>query len=574
MLLPFLRVLKITFSWVKKAFLVFAVYIVVVTLFLHFINKDSIVIDNKRVIEQNRQEIFKTINNPKLTSTKQGKISVAIFRSFMCGMIGEACTNNPFDGDKMISKSLVGKLSQLIALPLVTPQASGIFWVSDGLQNAGFIPKTYAAEGTGFAAIKPFMNIWKVFRDVSYLILVLVIITIGFMIMFRAKINPQTVISVENSLPRIVVSLILITFSFAIAGFLIDLMYALILIGIAILGNRNNFFNIAEFQNKYINANFQHLSNIAFPAGIFNGLRQLSDSLFAIIPYVINQMMRVILGGVGVFLAINYIERPLVTNIINTISEFGGDGTIPVLGQALTSFELVAKLALIPAIAIFGFVLGYVILPLVIFVLVSLTYVYLLFRIFFLLFSTYIKILILIIFAPIILLINAFPGKNMFGFWFKQLFVNLLTFPIVIILMITTYVIVNIIPASGKIWTPPLLTELNPQAFTIMLGMGIFFMIPDLVKMIKESLGVKDLPVSFNLGTFFTGAGAAWGGAQAGVGQFTSLTQMPFLGRTILNQLSSGTGILGKIGPNVLPPTVGEQVVQALKKEKAISSKP
>lgn len=43
--------------------------------------------------------------------------------------------------------------------------------------------------------------------------------------MFRVKISPQTVITIQNLLPKIIFALILITFSYAIAGFLMDLMY-------------------------------------------------------------------------------------------------------------------------------------------------------------------------------------------------------------------------------------------------------------------------------------------------------------------------------------------------------------
>jgi len=50
----------------------------------------------------------------------------------------------------------------------------------------------------------------------------------AFMIMFRVRISPQTVITVQSALPKIIFTLILITFSYAIAGFLIDLMYVVI----------------------------------------------------------------------------------------------------------------------------------------------------------------------------------------------------------------------------------------------------------------------------------------------------------------------------------------------------------
>jgi hypothetical protein len=47
-------------------------------------------------------------------------------------------------------------------------------------------------------------------------------IGIGFMIMFRTKIGGQTLVTIGNSIPRVVVALILVTFSFAIIGLIID----------------------------------------------------------------------------------------------------------------------------------------------------------------------------------------------------------------------------------------------------------------------------------------------------------------------------------------------------------------
>ena len=60
-------------------------------------------------------------------------------------------------------------------------------------------------------------------------------IVIGFMVMFRRKIDPKTVITVQNALPKIVLALLLVTFSYAIAAFMIDLMYLVMAIIINLL---------------------------------------------------------------------------------------------------------------------------------------------------------------------------------------------------------------------------------------------------------------------------------------------------------------------------------------------------
>ncbi len=85
------------------------------------------------------------------------------------------------------------------------------------------------AQGFGFNnAAKSVQFAWQATRNISYALIVLAVIVMAFMIMFRIKISPQLVVSVQSALPNIISSLILITFSYAIAGFMIDLMYVVI----------------------------------------------------------------------------------------------------------------------------------------------------------------------------------------------------------------------------------------------------------------------------------------------------------------------------------------------------------
>ena len=54
--------------------------------------------------------------------------------------------------------------------------------------------------------------------------------------MFRVKINPQTVVSLQTMIPKLIITMLLVTFSFAIAGFVIDLVYVIIVAFIGMLG--------------------------------------------------------------------------------------------------------------------------------------------------------------------------------------------------------------------------------------------------------------------------------------------------------------------------------------------------
>lgn len=106
---------------------------------------------------------------------------------------------------------------------------SGIGYLNNLSNKLSPVSHVKAAEsGYGFLAGQSMVGLWTITRNISYSFLVLAIVVIAFMIMFRVKINPQTVISIQSALPKLVVTLVLITFSYAIAGFIIDLMYVVI----------------------------------------------------------------------------------------------------------------------------------------------------------------------------------------------------------------------------------------------------------------------------------------------------------------------------------------------------------
>lgn len=105
---------------------------------------------------------------------------------------------------------------------------SGIGYTKDLI--AKFNPITEVnAQGFGYTTSGNLIKtLWQATRNISYMLLVLAVIVMAFMIMFRVKLSPQVVISVQSALPNIIFTTILITFSYAIAGFVIDLMYVVI----------------------------------------------------------------------------------------------------------------------------------------------------------------------------------------------------------------------------------------------------------------------------------------------------------------------------------------------------------
>lgn len=169
-------------------------------------------------------------------NTSQSGILDSINNGFMCGLSG--C----YDSSGELAKSgVIPVMGQTLAAFYVYPPASSTEYFADVLNNMGLpgANKALAQSGTGYTMLSPFLQIWKAFRNMAYSLYIIIFVVIGIMIMLRTKVNAQTIISIQTALPNLLITLILITFSYAIAGFMIDLMYFLIYF-IVYLAQANN----------------------------------------------------------------------------------------------------------------------------------------------------------------------------------------------------------------------------------------------------------------------------------------------------------------------------------------------
>lgn len=524
-------------SLVKKIFLVVAVFYLIISFFLHFINRDKPIYNAEANLKKSREKLYSMMLERENKADKPTKIALFGYRYTMCAIMGELCTKSAAEGEKYFKNSLLGKTSSLIAIPFSNPPASGTYYVSNILQNAGFIPNSYAAEGMGFAAIKPLMNLWKIFRDVSYLFIVLILVSIGFMIMFRMKLNPQTVISVENALPKIVITLLLITFSFAIAGFLIDLMYLSIALVIGIISNNNAYFDAGKMQNIFFNSNFGTLFdfmmptsfNTAFnntkalgvvPLELFPRMSVIGDAFMSMFPKAVDGVLRTAGIAIGGYYFVTnlaaLVNNTGIPHLLNNLTGLGngiGEVPHPIIGTVTLTFIILAIISFL--IHGFGFIIG---------VLVLFTFTGMLFNIFFLLIRSYLQIIVSIVFSPFILLFEALPGKSVFSFWIKGLIGELISFPVVIAILLVAQTLLNTMSAQDTMWTPPFLFQVDPNGLGIIIGMGLIFVIPDIIKFVKEAVGAKPLPFNIGVGTYFGGAGSLVGGGLGLLGQFSTMS--------------------------------------------------
>ncbi|NIT03684.1 hypothetical protein GTO10_02005 [Candidatus Saccharibacteria bacterium] len=79
-----------------------------------------------------------------------------------------------------------------------------------------------AQETLGQGALTPIREVWSGMRNVAYGLFVIVVVVIGLMIILQKEISPRVVVTFTNALPKILLGLVLITFSYPIIALIID----------------------------------------------------------------------------------------------------------------------------------------------------------------------------------------------------------------------------------------------------------------------------------------------------------------------------------------------------------------
>lgn len=85
---------------------------------------------------------------------------------------------------------------------------------------------TKQAYAAGTDVLTIVLEIWQAIRDIAYFLSIVVLIIMGIMIMFRIRVGrPGIEVTIMAAIPKILVALVLITFSYAISGLLVDVYY-------------------------------------------------------------------------------------------------------------------------------------------------------------------------------------------------------------------------------------------------------------------------------------------------------------------------------------------------------------
>lgn len=227
-------------------------------------------------------------NTPELITPEgnQGQSGVihSIFSGLLTTFIGPITTTKEgayIPGGAM--KSMAGLITSLSSPPVSTHEYFAYLGRKLNLVSPAY------AQGFGYEALNSLLNLWNAFKNLSYVFFIIVFVVTGFAIMFRAKIDPQTVINMQNALPRIVVGLILVTFSYAIAGLFVDLIYVIFFLMVSAV---QAFGGITEAEAAVMTTNYSTASLFGTLASLgkigYNNLRNL---LVSIIPFNIGKII-------------------------------------------------------------------------------------------------------------------------------------------------------------------------------------------------------------------------------------------------------------------------------------------
>lgn len=226
-------------------------------------------------------------------------------------------------------------------------------------------------------------ELWEKTRLIAYVLFVLVLMSAGFMIMFRQKIGGQLMITVFNTLPGVIVGLIVVTFSFAIVGLILNL-------GILLVGVIGSLLDPSGQSLMSVNGPFSLLSpkNIA---GFFTEDSNNTAEGFTLIGGGIVGLLSALIAGI-----------------------LGASATVPLLAAAGPVIAVGAIGFFVVMILVVGIVLWASV------------------KVYITVLTAYIGIILDTVLGPLYLVASALPGKSYIGFdWFKRILRNALAFPMV-----------------------------------------------------------------------------------------------------------------------------------------------
>lgn len=443
----------------------------------------------------------------------------------------------PFSTTQPLAGGAMGSIASFMTAMYSNPPVRTAEYIADWSINKDLIKPVYAqVTGSGSAVLSPIFNIWKLTQQIAFVGMIVIFLVVGFMIMFRTRINPQTVISAQAALPGLVIGIILIYFSYFLAGLIIDTTF----VTTHLAGNllEGKLLQPAVLQP----GTTDKLLKEANILGIFNAF--LKGPNIVEVATTTGQTL-------------DFLNEGLVGRIVNFVSFVGGcyvgqavAGSLPVIsgikeipltflgtGVVIDPKQLIGctggglGAALFSGTPLAAHAIGGLI-GLIFYLVLIIALLIAMFKLLFSLVSAYITLIINTIAAPLIFLMGSLPGKqDSITNWFKTMFANALIFPAVFAALLFAAYILNFNqypfnvasgPGDFSSGTVPLLAGLPSLFIKLVLAYGILLLTPTIPDMVRGAFGIKASPLGqAGLGAFIAGFGVGRAGATKGWGAAT-----------------------------------------------------
>ena len=425
----------------------------------------------KNIILEKQKAIQNNTGLESWTNEAMGSNMVSLFIG-LNGTTPEAVLNDDanFDNHSYLPGGAIGELNSAV-VALYRPPASGIEYIAQVRDN--LLGKPVYAQNSSINKLQYILPLWRIFRNIVYILSTILFIVIGMMIMLRVKVSPQAVITVQSAIPRIITVLILVTFSYAIAGLVLDLCNLFQAIATSLLFSA---------QNKGLTENLFE-DTYWYKGGIL-GVGGLSG------------FWELVKNLVGV-------DKPNFTysSLVNLDSATTRDLANRISPNVTTGYYLGLFIGKVTNIGALLGGLGGVLLPL----LISIIKFFWLFKLFFGLLKCYATLLIKIIFAPLEIAMGAIPNSKInFSSWITDFAANALVFPVVALFLIVINVIIDVFVAGTTnqgLWMPSIIDGANlfhykDRAYVAiatglgLIGLSLLSKLPEMVPVIiKEMKG-------------------------------------------------------------------------------------
>ncbi|PIR43498.1 hypothetical protein COV24_02525 [candidate division WWE3 bacterium CG10_big_fil_rev_8_21_14_0_10_32_10] len=107
----------------------------------------------------------------------------------------------------------------------------------------------WGASLKGLTLGQGFYQLWVASRNMTYYLIIIPTVAFGFAIMFKMQINPQTQITLMKAIPRLLIVIILITFSYPIAALMVQLAEPVADVGVSLIASMTSTSTVTDLSS-------------------------------------------------------------------------------------------------------------------------------------------------------------------------------------------------------------------------------------------------------------------------------------------------------------------------------------